>query len=194
MDAVGVLTLLVIGLVLWTFVPEPARLAVRGGLGPLVHALAGGVRAVARPMLGALGALLRWVFDVKDIDQIRPGGRQVVMTRGDAREGGDPTLSPPVFATKRIAEIPQEIQPNSPETGDLDFIDPKLVERLAALVASGKLGKTDAIKIGLQLPSGEKYQRGKAALDAALAGLSARAEFIGEREERIKREVAQQES
>lgn len=80
--------------------------------------------------------------------------------------------------------------PNSSQTPDLDFIDPKWVDRLAELVYRGELGKTAAIKIGLQLPSGEKYQRGKAALDEALARQSGKA-VEDDRDKRLE-QVAQQ--
>lgn len=95
------------------------------------------------------------------------------------------SVSQPSFETKTRAEIPQEIQRNSSETPGLDFIDPAQVEMLARLVHRGALGKTDAIKIGLQFPSGEKYQKGKAALDLALAQLDGSA-TKQDQEERLR--------
>lgn len=112
-----------------------------------------------------------------------PSGPVVTSSSG-VRSMPIKSISPPVFETETRGEIPREIQRNPPEIPHLDFPDPKLVERLAELVYRGKLNKTDAIQIGLQLKSGEKYQRGKAALDAAIARLDGK-DIEQERDERL---------
>lgn len=63
MDLQLALILFVLGLGLWTFLPD----SVTRGLGPLVHAAAGAVRALARAGGRAGYRLLCWVFDTPPV-------------------------------------------------------------------------------------------------------------------------------
>jgi hypothetical protein len=76
MTLVDVLTILVIVLVLYTFLPQ----GLRDGAGPVIHRAANAVRAVARPVFSLLGRLLRWIFGVP------PRERVSTVSEIDARE------------------------------------------------------------------------------------------------------------
>lgn len=65
------LTMAVIVLTLWTLIPRVVRQALREGAGPLVHALAEGVRAVARPAWAACYVALCRLYRVKDFEAPR---------------------------------------------------------------------------------------------------------------------------
>jgi hypothetical protein len=68
--------------------------------------------------------------------------------------------------TGETAEIPQRVAENSAET--FTFGE---TQALARLVAAGKLGLTDAVKIGADAKSGEKYQKRSQEIKAAVARL-----------------------
>lgn len=89
----------------------------------------------------------------------RSGGRMALRTANDV----------PIYAAKLNAETtetPQRVAENSGET--FTFAE---TQALARLVAAGKLGLTDAVKIGADAKSGEKYQKRSQEIKAAVAQL-----------------------
>jgi len=90
-DVVFLLTMLVMGLTLWTFLPASLRHALRAGAGPLVHALAEGVRAVARPAWAACYAGLCRLYGVKPL--AAPAAASTRQNTTDARTDGRTDLA-----------------------------------------------------------------------------------------------------
>lgn len=87
MDPMLLLILAVLTLTIWTFVPAPARAAVRGGMGPLIHALAEGVRAIARPILRGIYVALCAIFGVEPTPA--RAAPRAELSRLSARDTGD---------------------------------------------------------------------------------------------------------
>lgn len=139
----------------------------------------------------AYGRIVAWLearAGVNDNGDYDDEGARVLSSATAGARSLAPSL-PLDFETETRGVSPQEIQVNRPETPDFGFIDPARLEMLARLVSAGALGKTAAIQIGLQLPSGAKYQAGKAALDAELERINGR-DREAEREKRLE-EIAQ---
>jgi hypothetical protein len=93
-----------------------------------------------------------------------------VMSRSAARAGQESAAenapqSPlsPVKLNPESAETPQRVAENSTETFTLGE-----TQALARLVAAGKIGLTDAVKIGADAKSGEKYQKRSREIKAAV--------------------------
>lgn len=178
-----VLTIFLILAGVWyMLVPGFVRRTAAAGIGPAVHAAAEQVRGMVR----AVAPAVRWLaYDVLlGVKRSGHDGAVVLSSSTDHERPMRPGFAAD-FETETRAEIPREIQRNSPETPSSDFIDAALVKTLATLVHRGELGKTAAIKIGLQRESGARYQAGKAALDAALARMNGTT-AADEREHRLR--------
>lgn len=139
--------ILLVLVALWTFLPRHFRHALRLGLEPTIIIVADAMRRSTRAAWNVFTELLYRVL----IGQ----PRVMVTSSGDEDEEDD--ISLPVFAAKlnsETAEIPRwvgEIHAESFTLGE--------TTALARLVASGELGLTNAVKIGADAKSGEKYQK-----------------------------------
>lgn len=134
-------------LALWTFIPRHLRRALRSGLEPTVIALAGAVRSATRA---------GWNVFTDGAYRVLIGQPRVMgKLRADEDEGD--AVAGTIFEAKRTpesAEIPRSVGEIDPQIFALGE-----TAALARLVAAGKLGLTDAVKIGAGAVSGEKYQK-----------------------------------
>lgn len=181
MDVQLALSLLVMGLVLWALIPRPIRVSLRGGLGPLVHALADGVRAIARPVWrGVYGVLCR----LYGVDPSEDAGPVVTSSARDERPAFPAVHPAPAPIGAAAAPAVQSHRPPvtdgaSPAPGaalalteeELQAVQRMLYAWRRAQAFGDTLSKTDAIKAGWGLGrsgSNPRYLRASVIYDALL--------------------------
>jgi hypothetical protein len=151
MDIDGLITIALVCVALWTFVPRHIRHALRSGLEPSIIVIAESVR---------VGTRYAWKVITHLAYQLligRTPNNNVIVNQEDATTNEDDSDFSPVSEPKlqsEIGEIPRRVAENDNESISLG-------ENMAAAraVVSGKLGLTEAVKILTGAKSGEKYQK-----------------------------------
>ena len=91
------------------------------------------------------------------------GNMSISDDESDESESADKAALSPANSTCETAETPQPVAQNPSESITLGE-----TQALARLVASGKIGLTEAVKIGAGAKSGERYQKRSSEIKAEL--------------------------
>jgi hypothetical protein len=113
--------------------------------------------------------------------------RRRVMSRPVMRAVARPLPESVVFGAKltaETAETPQRVAENTSET--FTFAE---TQALARLVAAGKLGLTDAVRIGADAKSGEKYQKRSQEIKAAVAQIQEKYRELTPEQEAVRAQL-----
>lgn len=105
MELGDLVTVVLVGAALWTFLPRRFRLALRSGFGPTVFALVDGVRAVKQPALKCLTFVGYRVLIGRDVSRR-------TMSSTEENEDADQPAVPPVVITRTAATTPIAINSN----------------------------------------------------------------------------------
>jgi hypothetical protein len=172
MDWGDVLTVLLVIVALWTFLPRHFRQSLRAGLEPAVIALADAVREGAHVAAKYVTALAYRVLIGRDITSI---------------EHAPEPIESPVFEAKLNSETAETLRPVA-ET-DTESFTFGATTALARLVAAGKVGLTDAVKIGADAKSGEKYQKRSREIKAAVDRLQTKYPHMTPEQAALRKEL-----
>jgi hypothetical protein len=161
MDFQDLITIALVVVCVWTFIPRHLRRALRSGLEPAVVTLADAVRDGSRVALKVLTHVAYKLLI-----------GNVPMSSSAAGDDDDLSSEDGLSPPKHKSETPETLR-RVGETSEETFTFAE-TEALARLVASGKLGLTDAVRIGAGAVSGEKYQKRSREIKAAVARLQER--------------------
>lgn len=141
----------------------------------------------------AWGKIAEWQKPRRSARRAAPRRRKrpALPTRVMLRSGGGvmPTQvgKAPVLVAKltsETTETPQRVAENTAQT--FTFAE---TQALARLVAAGKLGLTDAVKIGADAKSGEKYQKRSQEIKAAVAQLQEKYRELTPEQEAMRQQL-----
>lgn len=171
-----VLTIALVLVALWTFLPRHLRRAMWSALSPALTTLLDTLHEGALVLRKGLT-----VVGYKVLIGNMP------MSSSAAADDDDWDTESTVSRPKQNSETP-EIPQRVGEIQGETFSSAE-TEALARLVASGKLGLTDAVKIGAGAVSGEKYQKRSREIKEAVARIQQRYPRRTPEQEALRREL-----
>jgi hypothetical protein len=152
-----VITLVLVLVALWTFMPRHFRHVLRGAIVPALSAVVDMIRACKAPVVYVAYRVLLGRYPPSYYVENDDAAEELMYQE------------PPFSAGETNAETAETPHLNAETVAETFTLGE--IEALARLVAAGKLGLTEAVKIGADAKSGERYQQRSRAIKARVEDL-----------------------